>query len=141
MSSILRTYSQIPTRAKYLLGISGGVNPSTISQASAFTLAPGSFINVTSVATEDDINALSPGFIVLQDLSGGLFKDMGRQITVYDPVDHKHLAVFRQVQKVAGSGSEGVGLSAPLTPESYLANIYVKVWAASGVGVVVVRTG
>ena len=140
MSSVLRSFSQIPVRAKYLLAMMAGATPSpstAISEASAFTLVPGSFINMSSVATEADIVDLSP--VVITDISGGLFKDLGRQVTVYDPATHKHLAVFRQVQRVAGSGSEGVGLSG-LVPETYLANIYMKVWAADGNGVVVMRT-
>jgi hypothetical protein len=94
---------------------------------------------MSSVATEVDIVDLSPT-VVTADISGFYFKDLGRQVTVYDPATHKHLAVFRQVQRVQGVGSEGVGLSG-LVPESYFANIYMKVWAADGNGVVVVRTG
>jgi hypothetical protein len=132
MSSILRTYSQIPARAKHLIGITdGSIGP--FSEISAFTLSPGEFINMTSVATEEDISGLL-GFVILGDISGNLYKDLGRQVTVYDPATHAHLAVFRQVQLVNGLDTEGVCAAV-----NRCATIYMKVWSSNGVGVVVVR--
>ena len=112
MTSILRTFSQIPVREKYLLVTAApAVISGDPSQVSAFTLTPGAFISVTSVATDADIDVPATGYdsTIADNLTNGaLYKDLGRQITIYDPADHKHLAVFRQVQTVDGIGSEGV---------------------------------
>ncbi len=141
MSSVLRTFSQIPVRAKYLLvaASTGGnaVISGDASQVSAFTLAAGALLTVTSVATVADVSG-GAGYAIV-DLSGSngiLYKDLGRQITIYDPADHAHLAVFRQVQAIDGAETEGVCAAA-----DYCAQTFVKVWGADGLGVVVVRTG
>jgi hypothetical protein len=137
MSSVLRSFSQIPVRAKYLLATSlPTVDVGTVSQVSGFTLDAGEFINVSSVATEAHISD-NDSYAIYDISAGSYYKDLGRQITVYHPDDHRHLAVFRQVQLVDGIGSEGLGGSAP----EWDANIYLKVWGADGKGVVVVRTG
>ena len=142
MSSVLRTFSQIPVRAKYLLvaASTGGnaVITGDASQVSAFTLAAGAFLTVTSVATVADVSD-GAGYAIVTDISGSngaLYKDLGRQITIYDPADHAHLAVFRQVQVIDGIETEGVCAAA-----DYCAQTFVKVWGADGLGVVVVRTG
>jgi hypothetical protein len=142
MSSVLRTFSQIPVRAKYLLvaASTGGnaVITGDASQVSAFTLAAGAFLTVTSVATVADVSD-GAGYAIVTDISGSngiLYKDLGRQITIYDPADHAHLAVFRQVQAIDGAETEGVCNAA-----DYCAQTFVKVWGADGLGVVVVRTG
>lgn len=139
MTSVLRAYSQIPVRAKYLLAVSDlsgsiGAEP---SDKGAFTLPAGEFLTLTSIAENADISGA--GYAGFDISSGMLFKDMGRQITIFDRSVQgiPHLAVFRQVQLVNGSGSEGVEDAAP----AFGANIFVKVWAADGQNVVVVRTG
>lgn len=144
MSSILRKYSQIPPRVKYLSVASAAtaVDAGATNLVSGFSLAPGEHIELSSIATNADV-AVAAGYAVIAAgdyVDGALYKDMGRQITIYDPVDHKHLAVFRQVQMVDGVGTEGVGVEG-VNPESYYANLYLKVWSADGMGVVVVRTG
>ncbi len=140
MTSVLRTYSQIPVRTKYLLAVddaSGGGEVSPSDHA-AFTLAAGEFLNLSSIAENADV-AAATGFADYALTKGMLFKDMGRQITIFDNgvAGAPHLAIFRQVQVVNGAGSEGVVDSAP----AFGANIYVKVWAADGNNVAVVRTG
>jgi hypothetical protein len=139
MTSVLRAYSQIPVRAKYLLAVSdlSGSIGAAPSDKGAFTLPAGEFLNMTSIAEDGDI--VSAGYAGFDISSGMLFKDMGRQITIFDRSVQglPHLAVFRQVQLVSGPASEGVGGAAP----AFGANIYVKVWAADGQNVVVVRTG
>ena len=139
MTSVLRTFSQIPVREKYLLAVidSSGGNTDNVfaTNVEAFSITSGAYIDITSVATEADISNAA-GVAVYNITAGWLFKDLGRQITVYDPADHKHLAVYRQVQYVSGGETEGVCNAA-----NYCANIFVKVWSADGAGVVVVRTG
>lgn len=148
MTSVMSSFSQIPVRAKYLLGIPGitiQTSATVPSSCSGFSLDPGAFLSLSSVTTDADISGGGLSFtpLAVSDISGALFKDMGRQLTIYDPASptSNHIAVFRQVQRVLGSGSEGVGSSAPVVPETYLANLYVKVWSADGSGVAVVRTG
>lgn len=136
MSSMLRKYSQIPVRAKYLLAVAAGdaVGPNP-SDVSAFTLNSGEHIYVSSIASNDDILTGGHGFAIEPIAEGALYKDMGRQIVIYD-AEQRHIAVFRQVQLVSGGDTEGVCPAA-----DRCANIYVKVWSADGLGVVVVRTG
>ena len=144
MSSVLRTFSQIPVRAKYLMVAAASAAVSGVdicaNQVSAFTLAPGAFLTVTSVATVAEVEDVAvTGYAIVTDISGtngALYKDLGRQITIYDPADHAHLAVFRQVQAIDGIETEGVCAAA-----DRCAQTFVKVWGADGLGVVVVRTG
>jgi hypothetical protein len=136
MSSTLRKFSQIPVRDKYLLAIADydPVGTPVPSATSAFTLAPGAHINVTSIAMDldvQDVGSYAPASVSATEL----YKDLGRQIVIFD-ANHNHVAVFRQVQLVSGVGTEGV---CPLSDRC--ANIYVKVWSADGTGVVVARTG
>lgn len=135
MTSVLRNFSQIPVREKFLLAVTDG----SANQISAFEMSAGEYLSITSVTEFVDVSG-ADGYAYYPITSGSLFKDMGRQITIYDPADHKHLSVYRQVQLVSGSASEGVNTDGN-TPESYNANIFVKVWSADGLGVVVVRTG
>ena len=130
---MLRAYSQIPARAKYLLAVDDGDLSENLLGNSGFTLEPGDYMSVTSVANVAKITGV--GATSYQIAQGDLYKDLGRQITVVD-TDSKHLAVYRQVQKVDGIDTEGV-----CTAADRCANIFVKVWAADGAGVVVVRTG
>ena len=135
---MLRAYSQIPVRAKYLLAVadaSGGSTDDVIGEnVKAFSTAPGEYMGIGAISTIEDISAAAD--VAVYDISAGdLFKDLGRQTTVYG-ADHSHLAVFRQVQKVEGAGTEGVCAAA-----DRCATIYVKVWSANGNGVVVARTG
>lgn len=135
---MLRTYSQIPVRAKYLLAVtdaSGGDTDDIIgSNVKAFATNPGEYAFIGAISTIEDISAAA-GVAVYDISAGDMFKDLGRQTTVYGD-DHAHLAVFRQVQKVEGANTEGVCAST-----NYCANIFVKVWSADGNGVVVARTG
>jgi hypothetical protein len=139
MSSVLKSYSQIPVRVKYLIAVADddgakiGVGADGVS---AFTLDPGTFLSLGSIATESVVEALPDNSQYTLE-AGNLFKDLGRQITILDADNATHLAVYRQVQLVSGAGSEGVADDAP----SYEANIFVRVWAADGKNVVVARTG
>ncbi len=141
MSSVLKSYSQIPVRAKYLIGIAAAAAQKTgvgADGVSAFSLAPGEHINVESLAMADAVTdaASYSGSVAVG--AGKLFKDMGRQITVLDTDDATHLAVYRQVQIVDGATNEGVGGG---EADGFNANIYLRVWAADGLNVVVARTG
>jgi len=139
MSSVLKSFSQIPVRVKYLITVAnddGAKIGVGADGASAFTLEPGTFLSLGSMATESVVEALRDN-VQYSLVAGTLFKDMGRQITILDADNATHLAVYRQVQLVDGTASEGVSNNAP----SYDANIFVRVWAADGLNVVVARTG
>ena len=148
MSSVTKSFSQIPVQTKFLTcfkDISGAETAGAGVGAdgyAAFTLTSGEFLNITSIATQADVEAAA-GFAVRggganvnQLTAGELFKDMGRQITVLDTDDATHLALYRQVQLVSGATTEGVADDA-----DYSANIYVRVWAADGQNVRVARLG
>ncbi len=133
---MLRTYAQIPARAKYFLYNDGIDVPGTVPTTSIFTLPEGSYADLTSMATATAVNAVV-GIVTGVAPATNILKDMGRQITIYDPTTHLHLAVYRQVQVVDGIATEGVGGSAP----AWGSNYFVKVWSADGQGVAVIRTG
>ena len=136
MTSMLRTYAQIPARAKYFLYNDSIDVSGTVPTTSIFTLPEGSYADLTSMATATAVNAVV-GIVRGVPPAPTLLKDMGRQITIYDATTHLHLAVYRQVQVVDGIASEGVGGSAP----EWGSNYFVKVWSADGQGVAVIRTG
>jgi hypothetical protein len=137
MSSTLRAYAQIPTRAKYFLWGAGDqeINED-VPITSIFRIDPGAYADLTSMATAAAVND-APGWNSDFTPAQAVLKDMGRQITIYDASTGAHLAVYREVQVVDGIGSEGVGASGP----AWQSNIFVKVWSADGNGVNVVRTG
>lgn len=137
MSSTLRAYAQIPTRAKYFLWGTGDERTDvTVPTTSIFRINPGAYAELTSMTTATKVNT-APGFDSDFTPAQTVLKDMGRQITIYDSDTGAHLAVYREVQVVDGIGSEGVGSAFP----DWQSNIFVKVWAADGRGVNVVRTG
>jgi hypothetical protein len=151
MSSTLRKFSQIPVRTKYLLLVSPSVEPeSDISNGDLFGTGGVSIVRVTGTsirgigptATVDQITMYATEYgadmIAYATEAGTLFKDMGRQLTVYDSTidGDLHVATYRECQSVAGSASEGV-----IENTLYGANYWIRVWAADGSNVVVARTG
>lgn len=141
MSSVLKSYSQIPVRVKYLIPVAdydGSKVGVGANGTSAFYADAGAYLSLGSIALADDVVAAT-GYTVMTLDAGELYKDMGRQITIVDTdgAGAKHLAVYRQVQYMGGVASEGVEDAAP----SYYAHIFLRVWAADGKNVVVARTG
>ena len=138
MTSVLRSPSQIGVRVKYLIAfkdLSGGGEAGVGADGvAAFTLTSGTFLDVTSVALAADVTGAA-GYAEYAVTAGTIFRDMGRSITVRD-TDGSHIALYRNVQLVSGSTTEGVPSNA-----AYGANIYVRVWADDGSNVVVARLG
>ena len=145
MSSVARGFSQIPATGQYLFvpassnhgGFTAASLATTLSNDSSYVLSyDGTILNTTNAATFlNDIS--SPVGIS----SGDVYRDMGKQLHVYE--DGVKIALFRYAQKVedpnASTHNEGVG-SSP--------NIYICTWQAAGVYcpnayamVKVVRTG
>ena len=146
MSSVLRSYSQIPARIKYFIAIDtytegrGGSGPTPFDFDSTIQLPsyPG------PILTEDEFNATyndPSGYVYPGLYFGELLKDMGQQFTITDE-NFNHRAIYRRVQRVRGITSEGVGGS----PVGSWGTFYVKVWDADASPtldkvVVVARTG
>lgn len=134
MSSVIRHIAQIPVRTKYLLAVVNGIATDDAADSPAFSLSLNwpFFDNVPVLASDVNSNATALGLT-----AGALYRDLGRQIVIADNVvGAPHLAVYRQVQLVDGSDSEGVGGVSP----SY-GCLFVRVWGADGMNVVVARTG
>lgn len=128
MSSNLKSLAQIGSRIKYLLAVfSTQVRGQTISGNSCVSFPSADVTPGSVVRDSDDID-----FTGVNVSAGTLYKDLGREIYVYDD-NSSRVAVFRQVQLVSGPATEGVPI-----PDDIL---YVKTWSADGAGVVVARTG
>lgn len=135
MSSVTSSFAQKSGRTKFLLGVTSDVTQGNNDLLSALTFdAPLPTIPQT-VITLTAFNALaatSYGFSV-----GTLFKDLGREIVVYDDAvaGSPHREVFRECMLVSGASTEGIsGVEADV-------RVFVKVFSASGSGVAVARTG
>jgi hypothetical protein len=138
MSSTLRTVAQIPPRIKYLVAVAATSDGSANILADtcySFTCAAGTFseslISNTAAAAVPIASLTADNFA-----TGDLYKDLGRQLVIYDATTDAHLIIYRAVQIVDddAAGDEGV-------PPTYPTARYVRVWAASGAGVRVARTG
>ena len=149
MSSALRQVAQIPVQTKYLLVVATSTVPSNdVLDAScvAFTLDEGVITSLGSAVTVAQLQAAANTFTSVVLTAGDLYKDLGRQFTVYDSAAgaaSRHLAVFRECQLIddAGAGTEGVlGAYTAGGPYNYR-TLFIKVWAASGAGINVARTG
>jgi hypothetical protein len=145
MSSVISKQGQKSRRTAYLLTLKATTNDATrtnIANNTALTFAP-------SVVIPDSVIPLSALVALASkstpDVSGYntslnvLFKDLGREIVVYDDsvniAGSPHREVYRECQKMNGAGTEGISAS---TSE---VRIFVKVSSSSGRTVDVARTG
>lgn len=120
--SSLRSFSQIPVRT-------------------AFFVTTGSNVEVTAAINYDDPALVFPGgypgpivvdgsigSITLPVFSAGtLLKDLGRSTTIVDTAG-RHLAVYREVQRVNSAANEGVGPAG--INEGIYGTFFVKIWSA-----------
>ena len=135
MSSVLRYHSQIPARIRYFLAV-GSYIP---SESEGFIDPGDSAITFPDGFTDSVIllESLTVNYVAFN--AGELLKDLGRTVLVVDS-ENRHIAQYRQVQRINGVASEGVG--GPSDPlDSAYGCFFVKVWSADGQGVYVVRTG
>ena len=148
MSSLLRRIAQspvpTPARTRYFLAIAelgGSDNPASASTV----VIPDSESNGTeSFITETEFNLNYTGGAGSRNpiSSGQLLRDLGREVVVVDDTTGAHLYKYRQVQIVDGPDTAGVGGDATTTaPNPWESNLFVRVWAADGTLVNVVRTG
>ncbi len=117
MTSVLRRYSQLDARTRYLLVEDPG-NANTYK-----------FLSGATTGTVDISDVSSNGTVV-----DGLLKDLGRVVYVYDsglgdesPAG-PHVATLRQVQTVNGLATEGVSGDATNSFGSY----WIVTWQSGG---------
>jgi hypothetical protein len=133
MSSLLRRIQETPARVRYFLALetyppsepegAAGIDDPTL----VFETYPGSILLENTVVA---------AYVPLTQHE--LLKDLGRQITIVNAAG-QHIAKFREVQRVNGADTEGVG---PATGgDGPFGTFFVKVWSADGQNVLVVRTG
>jgi len=121
MTSVLRKYSQIDPRFAYYLVLSdtsGGPMPMWRTVQNGITSTLMSITEFTTNLIEDTSSPIIPK-------AGNLLKDLGRQITVYNPAvtGYPHIALFRQVLYIdQDRTAETEGIGAQIT-------FYVCVWA------------
>lgn len=130
----MRKFSQIPVRTKYFLTV-GSFTPDPPAVGANYDDAALAFVVYPGPIVENGALLEVP---YASFTAGSLLKDLGRQVVIVD-ADGKHLAVYRQVQRVNGADTEGVGPA--ISPDGPYGTFYVKVWSADGSGVLVVRTG
>jgi hypothetical protein len=134
MSSVLRAYSQIPVRAKYLIvDISANPTGTSASTGEAFDLSAGLSwpSSAGSVMVDTELNKVAGRVDLLQ---GQLYRDLGRQVVVAN-ADGVHLAHFRAAQRVSGPTTEGVDFAGAGF------ELFICVWSATAGQVSVSRTG
>ena len=124
MTSVLRRYAQMEPRTQYFFVLDATV-PCYVNESTS--------INTSQLMTISDVSTAFAATIPLPDYTlGNLLKDMGRQITVYDPsiVGSPHIAIFRQVMLVNGLNVEGIPNSnnqpPPFNPTNSFA--YICTW-------------
>lgn len=138
MTSVLRRYDQISPRIRYFLVTqtpmfdvsknlsSGGVTSFTVPQG---TFGP--------IDTIQDGSLASYGATLNPLGIRQLYRDMGRSLYVYNILGAggTQVSIFRQVKLMYnGYGSEGIlNWTGP--------SVYIKVWSATGNGIVVSRVG
>lgn len=119
MTSLLAFPSQINARTMYLR---------SIGAATEYT-ATGTIQSVMTTTAWAAATTSAPGSANIQ------YRDMGKRVTIVDPVTGIDVEKYAQVQIVSGSGSEGV-------PAVYNTRLFVRTWSASGASIVsVARIG
>lgn len=127
MSSTLRSPSQIPVRSKFLISLTSNIPrvPGSASLYPAFTLDnwPG------SISLAADIDAVGVPYFFD---AGDLFRDLGRQIMIVDAAG-AHVALYREAMPQNNGEAEGIATIG--------GSVWLRVWAADGSAVEVVRLG
>ena len=123
MTSVLKRYAQMDPRTQYFLALDSV--PCYVDNSTS--------INISRLMTRSDV---STAFLLMPVPAaypvGSLLKDLGRQITVYDPAipGSPHIAIFRHVMLVNGLNVEGIPTltppGPPYTPPNSFA--YICTW-------------
>ena len=139
MSSVTSSRAQKSGRTAFFLGIANDNEPTPLADAPAFTLAATTVIPTSTVSRAKlNLGTAVGGFgaTVAEVVGNALYKDLGRQVVVYDDTvpGNLHTEVFREVLTVSGATTEGISaVPAPM--------LFVKVYSSTGTNVGVVRTG
>jgi len=139
MSSVTSSFAQKSGRTAFFLGIANDNEPNALADAPAFTLAATTVIPTSTVSRAKlNLGTAAGGFgaSVAEVVGNALYKDLGRQVVVFDDTfaGNPHTEVFREVYRVNGATTEGISaVPAPM--------LFVKVFSATGTNVAVVRTG
>jgi hypothetical protein len=147
MSSLLRRIAQspvpTPARTRYFLAIADLSGGDQSASASTVVIPDSESNGTESLITETvfNNNYLSGAGSRDSISSGQLLRDLGREINVVNAAGAR-LYKYRQVQIVNGPDTAGVGGDATTSaPNPWESNLFVRVWAADGTLVNVVRTG
>jgi hypothetical protein len=127
MSSALRSFSQISVRSKFLVAIAADVSGASASECSAISLDASWPFEIGTIAAAADVDAAGSQ---VDYAAGDLFRDLGRQIMIVDAMG-AHVALYREAMPQGDAATEGVS-AAP---------VWLRVWAANGVGAHVARLG
>jgi hypothetical protein len=132
---MLRSFSQIPVRTAFFLAFQAYIPSEQVGLVdpvdSAIVFPNG---RPESIVVVDSVTVNYVGFS-----EGDLLKDLGRQVILVNAAG-VHEALYREVQRVNGAATEGVGgIVDPL--DGPYGTFFVKVWSADGLGVKVLRTG
>lgn len=130
MTSVLRSPSQIGVREKYLISLVDLSGSGTVVDDTciAFALDVPQPLNA-GVYTAASLPALYTGVYLAY---GALYRDLGQEIVVIG-ADEKYLVRYRLAAPVSNVYAEG--------QQAPPANVWLRVWAASGAGVSVARMG
>jgi hypothetical protein len=128
MSSALRSFSQISVRSKFLIAVAADICGNSVAESSAFTLDASWPAEIGSIAVAGDVDAAG---VVFSYVAGDLFRDLGRQVMVVDAVG-SHVALYREAMPQDNVVAEGVVVDS---------SVWLRVWAANGVGAHVARLG
>ena len=131
----MRSFSQIPVHTKFFIATQD--NLQTLTGPTSYD--DPAIVFPSGYPGPQIINGLIGSVTIITFPKGTLMKDLGRSTTIVD-ADGKHLAVYREVQRVNSSDTEGVG-SAGIGEDIY-GTFFVKVWSANSNGsVLVARLG
>lgn len=135
MSSVLRSHDLIPPQIRFFLATESYDPPEPtgfIDPGDSAITFPNGYPGTIVVEESMTVNYVAFS-------QGALLRDLGRTVVVVDSAN-RHIALYREVQRVNGASTEGVG--GPVDPlDSAYGCFFVKVWSADGQGVYVVRTG
>lgn len=130
-----RSFSQIPVRTAFFLAFQTYIPSEPVglvdSTDSAIVFPNG---RPESVVEAESVTVNYVGFT-----QGDLLKDLGREVLLVSATG-VHEALYREVQRVNGAATEGVGGIVDPADGPY-GTFFVKVWSADGQGVKVLRTG
>lgn len=125
MTSALRHYALPDNRTKYFTALAAGVIASN----------PIMMWSLNSGAISSPLMSETLFLSSYTDVSGAfdiysLFRDLGRQIVVFDDTvaGSPHTAIFRQVMLVSGSNQEGIGLTPVVGQTKNNKPFYLCVW-------------